>query len=82
MNISDSCHRFFGADRALVLGYGSNCVGSPIYGQEKIGCWGDRPKTQHQAALFVEKTELLKTAKSLSRAANINVISPKSILRD
>jgi hypothetical protein len=49
-----------------VRGQGWDCVGSLIYGQEKIGCWGRSPKkTPHQAALFVEKIELLKTAKIL-----------------
>ncbi|MEG4572047.1 hypothetical protein QUA56_04870 [Microcoleus sp. N3A4] len=37
MNIEDSSHRFFGAERALVRGYRSNCVGSGIEGQQRVG---------------------------------------------
>jgi hypothetical protein len=38
MNIEDSCHRFFGAERELVRAYRSDCVGSGIEGQQRVGC--------------------------------------------
>jgi hypothetical protein len=37
MNIEDNCHRFFGAERELVRGYRSDCVGSGIEGQQRVG---------------------------------------------
>jgi len=37
MNIEDSCHRFFCAEQALVRGYRSDCVGSGIEGQQRVG---------------------------------------------
>ena len=37
MNIEDSCHRFFGAERELVRAYRSDCVGSGIEGQQRVG---------------------------------------------
>ncbi|MDP8933044.1 MAG: hypothetical protein M3N42_02610 [Cyanobacteriota bacterium] len=49
MNIEDTCHRFFCAERTLVWGYRSDCVGSGIEGKQRvgfdraIGC--SRPKT-------------------------------------
>jgi hypothetical protein len=33
MKIEDNCYRFFGAERELVRGYRSDCVGSRIEGQ-------------------------------------------------
>ena len=35
MNIEDSCHRFFGAERELVRGYRSDGVPSGIEGQQR-----------------------------------------------
>ena len=37
MNIEDSCHRFFAAERELVRGYRSDCVASGIEGQQRVG---------------------------------------------
>ncbi|WP_333424828.1 hypothetical protein [Microcoleus sp. F4-D5] len=50
MNSEDSSHRFFGAERAVVVrGYGSDGVGSGTQGQQRMGCdrvFGrPRPKT-------------------------------------
>ena len=49
VNIEDSSHRFFGAERAVVRGYGSDGVGIAIEGQQRMGCdrvFGrPRPKT-------------------------------------
>ena len=37
MNIEDSCHRFFTAEREFVRGYRSGCVASGIEGQQRVG---------------------------------------------
>jgi hypothetical protein len=37
MNIKDSCHRFFAAEREFVRGYRSDCVASGIKGQQRVG---------------------------------------------
>jgi hypothetical protein len=37
MNIEDSCHRFFGAEREVVRGYRSDGVASGIEGQQRVG---------------------------------------------
>jgi hypothetical protein len=37
MNIEDSCHRFFAAERELVRGYRSDCVASGIEEQQRVG---------------------------------------------
>ncbi|MEG4988650.1 hypothetical protein QUB08_23115 [Microcoleus sp. BR0-C5] len=37
MNNEDSSHRFFCVERSLVLGYRSDCVGSGIEGQQRVG---------------------------------------------
>jgi hypothetical protein len=37
MNIEDSCHRFFAAEREFVRGYHWDCVASGIEGQQRVG---------------------------------------------
>ncbi|MEG4489209.1 MULTISPECIES: hypothetical protein [unclassified Microcoleus] len=37
MDSEDSSHRFLGVERSLVWGYGSDCVGSGIQGQQRVG---------------------------------------------
>ncbi|MEG4290456.1 hypothetical protein Q5692_17695 [Microcoleus sp. C2C3] len=37
MNIEDSCHRFFGAERELVRRSRSDCVARGIEGQQRVG---------------------------------------------
>jgi hypothetical protein len=37
MNIEDSCHRFFAAEREFVRGYRSDCVASGIEPQQRVG---------------------------------------------
>ncbi|MEG4916508.1 hypothetical protein [Microcoleus sp. B7-D4] len=37
MNSEDSSHRFFCVERLFVRGYGSDCVGSGIEGQQRVG---------------------------------------------
>ncbi|MEG4839865.1 hypothetical protein [Microcoleus sp. B9-D4] len=37
MNSKDSSHRFFGVERSLVWGDRSDCVGSGIEGQQRVG---------------------------------------------
>ena len=37
MNIEDTCHRFFCAERTLVWGDRSDCVGSGIEGEQTVG---------------------------------------------
>lgn len=38
MNIEDSSHRFFGAERELVRGYRSDGVASGMEGEQRVGC--------------------------------------------
>ena len=72
LKVEHSSQRFFCAERVVVRGYRSDCVGSGIEGQQRVGF--DRrlqltgaiaEKTQHQAALFPQKTEVLKVVKIL-----------------
>jgi len=37
MNIEDNCHRFFCGERELVRADRSDCVGSGIEGQQRVG---------------------------------------------